>query len=104
MFKRGKKLTIALVIVGIAVYLLAVFPTRSYLLQRNQVKNTIAQVKAVQSSNQALQKKIDSMNSPSEIAHIARSQYGLIKPGEKAYVILPPSNSTTTTTSAKTKK
>ncbi len=104
MFKRGKKLTIALVVVGIAVYLLAVFPTRSYLLQRSQVRNTIAQVRAVESSNQTLQKKIDSMNSPSQIEQIARSHYGLIKPGEKAYVVLPPKDSTTTTTLAQSKK
>ena len=100
MFKYGKAVTIAVALIGIAVYLLAVFPTRSFLLQRQQVKSTVSQVTAVQNSNQTLQKEIGSMNSPSEIENIARSQYGLVKPGEKAFVVLPPSSSTTSTTSA----
>lgn len=104
MIGRRKKLTIAIALVGIAVYFLAVFPTRSYLLQRQQVKATVAKVKAMQSSNQALQKQVNAMNSPSEIASIARSDYGLVKSGEKAFVVLPPSKSTTTTTQARTSK
>lgn len=98
MKKRRKKVTIAFVLVGIAIYFLAVFPTRSFLLQRQQVRSTVAKVKAMEASNQALQKQVNAMNSPSEIASIARSEYGLIKPGEKAFVVLPPSKSTTTTT------
>lgn len=91
--------TIAVALIGVTVYLLAVFPTRSFILQREQVKNTVSQVRAVTHSNQTLQKEIDSMNSPSEIENIARSQYGLVKPGEKAFVVLPPSSTTTSTTS-----
>lgn len=104
MKRRKKKLTIAIALVGIAVYFLAVFPTRSFLLQRQQVKSTVAKVKSMQSSNQTLQKQVNAMNSPSEIASIARSEYGLVKPGEKAYVVLPPSKSTTTTTQVKSSK
>jgi cell division protein FtsB len=89
--------TVAIALIGVTVYLLAVFPTRSYLIQRNQVKNSVSQVKAVEESNQALQKQINSMNSPSEIEKIARSQYGLVKPGEKAFVVLPPTPTTSTT-------
>lgn len=85
-------------------YLLAVFPTRSYLLQRSQVKNTIAQVKAVKSSNEAIQQEINALNSPSEIGRIARSQYGLVMPGEKAFVVLPPSTVSNASTNAKTTK
>ncbi len=99
MFKYGRVVTIAVALIGIAVYLLAVFPTRSFMLQRQQVKSTVSQVRAIQNSNQILQQKIGSMNSPSVIENIARSQYGLIKPGEKAFVVLPPSSSTTSTTS-----
>ena len=98
MLKRGRVVTIVLALVGITVYLLAVFPTRSYLIQRSQVNGTVSQVKSMENSNQALQGKINSMNSPSEIESIARSQYGLVKPGEKAYVVLPPSSPTSSTT------
>ena len=97
MIRRSRVVKILIALVGITVYLLAVFPARSYLIQRGQVKNTISQVRAVEKSNQVLQEKINSMNSPSEIETIARSQYGLVKPGEKAFVVLPPTASTTTT-------
>lgn len=89
-------------LVGVAVYLLAVFPTRSFLLQRDQVKKAETQFQSVQQANVSLQNKINSMNSPTQIERIARSQYGLVKPGEKAFVVLPPA-STTTTTVAKSK-
>lgn len=95
MLKR-RRVTILLVLLGLAVYLLAVFPTRSYLLQRAQVRHTESQLNTVVSSNQSLQRKIDSMNSPSQIENVARSQYGLVKPGEKAYIVLPPPSTTTT--------
>ncbi|NNN20090.1 MAG: septum formation initiator family protein [Acidimicrobiaceae bacterium] len=101
MIRRRRVVTIAIALVGITVYLLAVFPTRSYLLQRGQVKKTVAQVKLVENSNKTLQNQINSMNSPSVIENLARSQYGLVKPGEKAFVVLPPTSSTTSTTAAK---
>lgn len=104
MVKRSRKVTILVALLGLAVYLLAVFPTRSYLLQRSQVRHVVTQVNAVQSSNAQLQHQIDSMNSPSEIEKIARSQYGLIKPGEKAFVVLPPATTTTTTAPTGTSK
>lgn len=97
MLTRSRKVTILVALLGVAVYLLAVFPTRSYLLQRSQVRHTISQVNAVQGANAQLQRQINSMNSPSQIENIARSQYGLVKPGEKAFVVLPPTTSTTTT-------
>lgn len=105
LFRRSRVVTLLIALVGLTVYLLAVFPTRSYLLQRSQVRNTISQVKAVENSNNALQGQINSMNSPSEIESVARSQYGLIKPGEKAFVVLPPNSPTTSTsTPASTNK
>ena len=73
----------------LALLVLVVFPTRSYLQERANVSNAAHQLQAVDAQNRQLTDQIGRLNSDAEIERLARKDYGLVKPGEEAYAILP---------------
>jgi len=84
--------TIWLVAVSIALVaglFLFVFPTRTYLAQRSSLAHEQALVSQLAAQNQSLSTQVRSLNSDGEIERIAREQYGLVRPGQEAYAILP---------------
>ena len=78
----------SVVVAGIAV--ITVFPTRTYLGQRNDLAAAEARVDVLSKQNRDLAARADRLNSDAEIERLAREQYNLVKPGEEAYAILPP--------------
>jgi len=70
--------------------LLAVFPTRTILAQRAATRRASSELSALDRRNRALERRIDRLRTPSEIERLARKEYGLVRPGEEAYAILPP--------------
>jgi cell division protein FtsB len=73
----------------LAVLVVGVFPTRSYLAQRRAVASASHDLAAVTSTNDSLQAQVDRLQTDEEIEKQAREQYGLVKQGEEAYHILP---------------
>jgi hypothetical protein len=73
----------------LAVLVLVVFPTRSYLGERGNLNSTAHQLQSLNAQNRQLQNQIGRLNTDSEIERLARKDYGLVKPGEEAYAILP---------------
>lgn len=73
----------------IAVLLLFVFPTRTYLDQRHQLALATQQLKVLNSANAQLSAQADKLHSNNEIERIARDRYHLVRPGEQAFAILP---------------
>ena len=67
-----------------------VFPTRTLLNQRDQIKSAQQRVAELDANNASLRKQIDELGSDSAIERIAREQHNLVKPGEDAYAVLPP--------------
>jgi hypothetical protein len=49
-----------------------------------------ARLAQLNDSNDKAQRHADALRSDAEIEKIAREQYGLVKPGEEAYHVLPP--------------
>jgi cell division protein FtsB len=84
----------------IAVLFLFVFPTRTYLDQRRQLLGAADRVHVLAAQNAVLTQRVDQLHSDAEIERLAREQYHLVKPGEQAFVMLPPSVPSTTTTLA----
>ena len=76
---------------GVLVAFLAagVFPTRTYLHQRDAIANEEAKLAVLTAENQKLAAKVDRLATDAEIERIAREQYNLVRPGEEAYAILP---------------
>jgi cell division protein FtsB len=91
---------IAAVLVG--VLFVFVYPTRSFLSQHEQVNQARAQLDLLRTENAKLDAEKRRLNQDDEITRIAREYYGLVKPGEIPFVILPAPTTTsvppTTTT------
>jgi len=73
-----------------------VYPTRTFLDQRSQTQKARTQLDILQSENARLAREAKRLQGSAEIERRAR-QYGLVKPGERPFVIIPaPSTATTT--------
>ncbi len=86
---------VSVVLVGVA--FVTLFPIGTMLSQRHQLNAVSSQLSRLQAANRALRAKARLLRTNAEIAKLAHEQYGLVKPGQEAYVVLP----TTTTTTGK---
>lgn len=73
----------------VGVLFVAVFPTRSYLAQRASVRQAQRRLDTLDRQNRRLAAEARRLTTPAEVERLARSQYGLVRPGEQAYAILP---------------
>jgi cell division protein FtsB len=73
-----------------AVILVAWFPAGALLAQRRTLAQTTATLHELRSEDHALRVESKNLATPTEIARIARQQFGLIAPGQLAYQVLPP--------------
>ncbi len=80
--------TIALAIV-LAV---GVFPTRTWLEQREAIQTERERIAVLDRENTRLAARVAELQTDGEIERLAREQYNLVKPGEEAYAILPGPN------------
>jgi cell division protein FtsB len=69
---------------------LFVLPGRTYLSQRQSLAAATVRQRVLSSQNAKLAQRIQELQTDAEIERLARQEYGLVKPGEDAYVILPP--------------
>jgi cell division protein FtsB len=67
-----------------------VFPTRTYLAQRAAAEQARERLAVLTAGNEALERRVEELRTPEEIEAVARRDYGLVRPGEEAYAILPP--------------
>ncbi len=67
----------------------SVFPTRTWLDQRDAINDRGAELSQFQSENAALQAQVTLLGSEAEIERLARGEHGLVRPGEEAYAVLP---------------
>jgi cell division protein FtsB len=77
------------VVVG-AVFGFGVVPTRSYLDRRQQVAAAEARLAQLEQANAQARDERDRLRTDAEVERLAREHYGLVKPGEEAYKIVPP--------------
>ena len=74
----------------LVVFLVAgVFPTRTYLHQRDAIAAEEAKVAVLSAENEKLAAKVDRLHTDAEIERLAREHYNLVRPGEEAFAILP---------------
>jgi cell division protein DivIC len=68
-----------------------VFPFRQIIAQRRSVELAEAQLDALIEENRRLEQQIGALESPQEVERLAREQFGLVMPGDVAYVaVVPP--------------
>jgi cell division protein FtsB len=75
---------------GLALTVSGILPFREMVLQQHQIDRTQDQLDALEEENARLTEDIVMLESDAEIERIAREQYGLVLPGEVAYVVVSP--------------
>jgi cell division protein FtsB/cell division protein DivIC len=82
---------LAVVLLGaLALTVSGILPFRQLVSQQRQIDRTQDQLAALQQENEVLSEDIEMLGTDAEIERIAREQYGLVKPGEVAYVVVAP--------------
>ncbi len=75
---------------GLAVAIvLTQFPIGEILAQRGQLRDVSRQLDLLDERNVALRSENAALRQPATVAAIAHQDYGLVRPGQQAYVILP---------------
>ncbi len=92
--RRRARLAFVGAIVASAIVLFAWFPAGSLLSQRSNLHSTEAELNALHAQDSALAQENKNLSDAGEIGRIAREQYQLVSPGQRAYEVLPPSGAT----------
>lgn len=80
------------VLLAVAVFgSMAVQPTRQLLEQRTRMAGLTAELAELQATNRALARRIARLKDPAYVERRARAEIGLVRPGERAFVVMPPS-------------
>lgn len=80
-------------VVFVGVLFVAVFPTQTLLGQHSEADDKQVELDEVEVRNEELQRRVDELKDPTYIELLAREDFGLVKPGEESYVIVPPAES-----------
>ena len=76
-------------VVAIGIVFTFVNPTRQWLDQRGSIAAANERVSVLDQKSKELADRAAQLRTDAEIERLAREQYGLVKPGEEAYAILP---------------
>jgi cell division protein FtsL len=87
---RHLVLPVLLGVVVLAVLFTTVFPTRTWMAQRDTLAEGNAEIAVLEAEVAELEQSVDDLRDPAEIEKIARRDFGLVKPGEQVFSVLPP--------------
>ena len=86
----GPQVVVTLLVLGL-LGAMAIEPTRQLLTQRERISGMAQDLNALERSNDRLEERIDRLRDPDFLEQRAREQIGLVRPGETAIVVMPPS-------------
>ncbi|MGE0304903.1 MAG: septum formation initiator family protein [Acidimicrobiia bacterium] len=66
-----------------------VFPTKTWMSQNDATAAASGKLRVLDEQIAALEQQVVALDTDAEIVRVARERYGLVYPGEKAYVVLP---------------
>ena len=78
-----------LLVFFLAVMLVGLVPFRQILNQRDAVAGAEERLEALVEANGQLEDEIEALKTPVEIERRAREDFGLVRPGEIAYIVVP---------------
>lgn len=82
---------LAVVLLGaLALTVSGILPFRQLISQQRQIERSQEQLAALTRENRVLAEDIEMLGTDAEIERIARDQFGLVRPGEVAYVVVTP--------------
>lgn len=85
----GPQIVALLLVLGL-LGAMAIEPTRQLIEQRERIAGMTDELRSIQRSNKRLDDRIARLNDPDFLEQRARD-IGLVRPGETAYVVMPPS-------------
>jgi cell division protein FtsB len=74
----------------VALLFVFVFPARTLLAQRQQTEEQRKTLALLQEQSRKLEEESRRLQDAAEVERMAREQYGLVYPGERPYVVVPP--------------
>ncbi len=80
-----------------------VYPTRTYLRQRTELSAAETRLQVLERETRVLEAESARLETDAEIERIAREQYGLIRPDETPFVLVPETAPPTTAPAPTTK-
>lgn len=86
------------VIVAVGLLFVVVFPVRAWMDQRSSLARSERRLDALHEERARLERAARRFADNTEIERLARQNYGMIKPGEQAWVAVPVTSTTTTST------
>lgn len=87
-FRPRMPVLVALLVAGVV--LATSMPVSALLTQRRELGSTSAALAQTQATDRTLAAQAKALNNAGTVSGLARTDYGLVAPGTKAYVILPP--------------
>jgi cell division protein FtsB len=73
----------------LAVMLVGLVPFKQILNQREAVADAEDRLVALSAANQHMESEVAALETPVEIERRAREDFGLVRPGEVAYIVVP---------------
>ena len=89
---RRRRGVVVLVVLGLAVVVVLfafVYPTRTYLSQRKEVTAAERRLQVLEESTKSLERDNEQLQSDAEVERRAREDFGMVRPGETPYVLVP---------------
>jgi cell division protein FtsB len=74
------------------------FPVRTYLEQRRRVAVAEQRLRLLDEQTREVRAERRAIEDPDEVIRIARDRFGMVKPGEQPWAVVPESSATTATT------
>ena len=87
--RRARAWLLVSVLALLGVLLLAGFPARAWVAQRDEREKVAAEVGEMAAQNRRLEDRARLLQTDAEIERLARRDYNLVRPGEEAFAILP---------------
>jgi len=77
------------IVTVIGAVVIGVYPTRTYFAQRSALQQAQHQLDVLSTENTKLEQQTADLNDDATIENLAREKFGLVRPGEEAFAILP---------------
>ena len=85
----GPGLVVFLLVLGLLAAM-AVEPTMELMQQNERIARMKAELRAIDSTNRRLERRIARLDDPDFLEQVAREQIGLVRPDETTFLVVPP--------------
>lgn len=85
----GPGLVVFLLVLGLLAAM-AIEPTIELMDQNDRIDRMKAELRAIESTNHRLERRIERLDDPDFLEQKAREQIGLVRPDETTYLVVPP--------------